>query len=104
MIRQVHVNDLPERLPIPRDLERKIQYDACRGQLSYDGFMSKATFDRLYRLAEDRNYRRALEELFQLCTFEDADSVPSRATTPALCAGVGLALVAAAVALAALLL
>jgi hypothetical protein len=74
MIRAVAVEKLPEGLSFPGDLEPKIHYDAGRHQLAFEGFMSKATFDRLYRLADDRDYRRALEELFQVCTFDDSES------------------------------
>jgi len=73
MIREVPVENLPDGLSFPSDLAGRVQYDASRHKLAFDGFMSKATFDRLYRLAEDREYRRALEELFQLCTFDDSD-------------------------------
>jgi hypothetical protein len=77
MIRAVAVEKLPEGLSFPGDLEPKIHYDAGRHQLAFEGFMSKATFDRLYRLADDRDYRRALEELFQVCTFDDRFSTGS---------------------------
>ena len=72
MIRHVSLEQLPERFHLPEDLGRKLAYDPQRRQLSFEGFMSKATFDRLYRLAEDRAYRHALEQLFQICTFEES--------------------------------
>jgi hypothetical protein len=78
MIRAVPVEKLPEGLSFPGDLEPKIHYDAGRHQLAFEGFMSKATFDRLYRLADDRDYRRALEELFQVCTFDDSERAGGR--------------------------
>jgi hypothetical protein len=74
MIRHVFLERLPDGLRFPGDLDRKMDYDPQRRRLSFDGFMSKATFDRLYRLAEDRDYRHALEELFQQCTFDEPDS------------------------------
>ena len=74
MIRNVFLERLPDGLQFPGDLERKVSYDPQRQRLCFDGFMSKATFDRLYRLAEDRDYRHALEQLFQVCTFEEPGS------------------------------
>jgi hypothetical protein len=73
MIRAVSVDRLPEGLSFPGDLQRKIHFDPNQRRLAFEGFMSKATFDRLYRLTDDREYRRALEELFQVCTFDDTD-------------------------------
>lgn len=78
MIRAVSVDRLPEGLSFPGDLQRKIHYDPSQRRLAFEGFMSKATFDRLYRLTDDRDYRRALEELFQACTFDDTDDVHHR--------------------------
>ncbi len=72
MIRHVSLERLPEGFQLPEDLGRKLAYDPQRRRLSFKGFMSKATFDRLYRLAEDRAYRHALEQLFQICTFEES--------------------------------
>ena len=74
MIRAVPVDRLPEGLSFPGDLQRRIHYDPSRHRLAFGGFMSKATFDRLYRLTDDREYRRALEELFQVCTYDDSES------------------------------
>ncbi len=73
MIRAVSVDKLPEGLSFPGDLQRKIHYDPSQRRLAFEGFMSKATFDRLYRLTDDREYRRALEALFQECTFDETD-------------------------------
>ncbi|MCL4205956.1 MAG: hypothetical protein KJ000_26020 [Pirellulaceae bacterium] len=95
MIRAVPVQKLPEGLSFPGDLERKIHYDASRRQLAFEGFMSKATFDRLYRLADDREYRRALEELFQLCTFDDSERADRRPAARFVLVAIGLAFVAA---------
>jgi len=103
MIREVPVRNLPEGLSFPRDLEERIHYDPNRHKLAFEGFMSKATFDRLYRLAEDREYRRALEELFQLCTFDDSDLAGQRRARAFVGLAIGLACVAIVVALAVLL-
>jgi hypothetical protein len=77
MKHHVHVQTLPPGLSFPPDLERKVCFDQDRKQLCFEGFMSKATFDRLYRLAEDRDYRRAVEQLFQLSTFDDPVAEPA---------------------------
>jgi hypothetical protein len=74
MIGRVKVKSLPSGIRFPEDLQPKLRYDDQGKQLIFDGFMSKSTFDRLYRLTEDREYRRALEQLFQVCTFDDADT------------------------------
>ncbi len=95
MIRAVPVQKLPDGLSFPGDLQPKIHYDAGRHQLAFEGFMSKATFDRLYRLADDRDYRRALEELFQLCTFDDSERADSRSVPGFVLVAIGLAFVAA---------
>jgi hypothetical protein len=100
MIRAVPVDRLPEGLSFPGDLQRRIHYDASRHRLAFEGFMSKATFDRLYRLADDREYRRALEELFQICTFDDSDRADGRKVQGLVWAMIGVAGVAVLFALA----
>jgi hypothetical protein len=97
MIGRVKVEHLPKELSFPEDLQPKVHYDDQGKQLIFEGFMSKATFDRLYRLAEDREYRRALEELFQVCTFDDAAQTgrhPSRAVMCMVAVGATAALIA----------
>jgi hypothetical protein len=91
MIRAVPVGKLPEGLSFPGDLQRRIHYDASRHRLAFEGFMSKATFDRLYRLADDREYRRALESLFQICTFDDSERADSHRIPSLVWAMIGLA-------------
>ncbi len=61
---------LPDGLAFPPELGDRIRYDADRHKLSFRGFMCKAEFDRLSRLHDDWGYRRALEDLFRLCTLE----------------------------------
>ena len=100
MIRAVSVDRLPEGLSFPGDLQRKIHYDPSQRRLAFEGFMSKATFDRLYRLAEDREYRRALEELFQACTFDDSDGARHGHIQVLVPAMIGLACLAVVFALA----
>ena len=91
MIREVQVNRLPEGLSFPRDLRERIHYDANGHKLAFEGFMSKATYDRLYQLAEDREYRRALEELFQVCTFDDSSPEEQRRARVFVGLAIGLA-------------
>ena len=67
----VNMPDFPERLQFPPDLSDRIRYDTARKRLVYDGFMSKTDFDRLCRVSDDWGYRRALEDLFRLCTPEE---------------------------------
>jgi hypothetical protein len=66
----VRLDRLPDGLAFPPDLLERVTHDATRKTLSFRGFMSKADFDRLSRLSEDWGYRRSLEELFRLCSFE----------------------------------
>lgn len=70
----VKLESLPPGLRFPADLADRISFDPGRSRLIHHGFMSKADFDRLYRLHPDWGYRRALEELFRLCTVEDSPS------------------------------
>jgi hypothetical protein len=67
----VSMPNSPERLPFPPDLSDRIRYDTTGRRLVYDGFMSKTDFDRLCRVSDDWGYRRALEDLFRLCTPEE---------------------------------
>lgn len=73
MIRGVRLARLPDGLEFPSELKAKISYAADQGQLQFQGFMSKTDFDKLVRLHNDLAYQRALEQLFQLCTFPAAD-------------------------------
>ena len=69
MIRSVRLERLPNGLRFPDELTSKISFDAGRQELQYDGFMSKTDFDKLVRLHNDLSYQRALERLFQICTY-----------------------------------
>ena len=64
----VRLDSLPDGLAFPPEMEGRIAFDAARRTLSFEGFMSKADFDRLSRLHDDWGYRRTLEELFRLCS------------------------------------
>lgn len=70
MIRYASLKTLPPEVSFPEDLRSRIHHDAAVGRLGFDGFMSKAVFDRLYRLSDDWDYRQALERLFTICTFD----------------------------------
>ena len=60
----VPLDRVPIGLVVPPELEGRFGYVADRKELWYDGFMSKATFDRLGTLCDDWDYRAALERLF----------------------------------------
>ena len=64
----VRMGRLPDGLQFPPDLLDRIWYDAEGRRLVFRGFMSKAEFDRLFRLSDDWGYRRPLEDLFRECT------------------------------------
>jgi hypothetical protein len=66
----------PEGLKFPADLAERIWYDPTRRRLVHRGFMSKSDFDRLCRLSDDWGYRRALEDLFRLCTPDEPRTWP----------------------------
>jgi len=70
MDRFVKLDILPDGLQFPSEQRARISYDAAQRRLVFRGFMSKADFDRLIVLSSDWGYRRALEELFRLCTPE----------------------------------
>jgi hypothetical protein len=66
MIHQVPLNDAPCDLKVPDDLKERFWYEAEQKRLCFDGFMSKATFDRLEKLSKDGHYQYALNELFRI--------------------------------------
>lgn len=70
MLRSVKLDRLPDDLLFPEKLAGRISYDAATRELRFDGFMSKTDFDKFVRLHNDIGYQRALEQLFQKCTFE----------------------------------
>ena len=91
MDRFVKLESLPPGLKFPADLADRISFDAEKHRLTHRGFMSKADFDRLYRLHPDWTYRRALEELFRLCTLEDSQGPFHLSRWLAALTGVGVA-------------
>jgi hypothetical protein len=73
----VHVASLealPPGFQFPGELRDRIWYDRAQQRLLFRGFMSKAMFDRLDGLLADRNYHRALEQLFRESVYEDSGS------------------------------
>ena len=72
----VPLDRLPESFQVPANLEGRFRYDPKRKQLSFDGSMYKATFDRLKTLSGDLAYQRALERLFQLSVSEEPAASP----------------------------
>jgi hypothetical protein len=86
MIRSVSLQHLPEGLEFPPELSHRIAYDARERKLAYEGYMSKTHFDKLIHLDKSDEYRRAIEELFQICEFEveDTSAKPRRAVVTVL--------------------
>jgi hypothetical protein len=82
MIRSVRLERLPADFQFPEEMKAKISFDASHQQLQFNGFMSKTDFDKLVRLHNDLAYQRALERLFQTCTFSTA--APTPASSPRL--------------------
>ncbi len=94
MIRSVRLERLPPDLRFPEEMTAKISFDVACRQLQFNGFMSKTDFDKLVRLHNDLAYQRALERLFQSCTFSASAPVPSPRRLPLVFAGVATAAVA----------
>jgi hypothetical protein len=67
----VRLDHLPDDVKFPSELSDRIRYDAQEHRLVFQGFMSKADFDRLIGVHSDWAVRRALEDLFRLCTPEE---------------------------------
>jgi hypothetical protein len=60
-----------EPLQFPDSLADRIWFDSDRKRLVFQGFMSKATYDRLDALSNDDVYQRALDELFRQSVYEE---------------------------------
>lgn len=99
MLRSVKLEQLPSGLSFPEKLADRISYDPALGELQFSGFMSKTDFDKLVRLHNDIAYQRALERLFQICTFEsNQQPAGSRMSRVLVAAGATAAVVALTVA------
>jgi hypothetical protein len=68
----VRLDVLPDGFTIPDQYRDRFRFDADTRRLYFQGFMSKADFDKLYLLSENWSYRRSLEELFRQSTIEPA--------------------------------
>ncbi len=55
----------------PEALADRIWFDSQRKRLAFRGFMSKAAYDRLDGISSDRDYQRAVEELFRQSVYEE---------------------------------
>jgi hypothetical protein len=76
MVRSVALDHLPDGLQLPPDLQEKAVFDGERKQLAFHGFMSKQDFDRLAGLSRDLPWQRTVEQLFQLCVYEEQEERP----------------------------
>jgi hypothetical protein len=72
MDHQVPLREIPPELAVPDELKQRFRYDDQRKRLCFDGFMSKAVFDRLEKLDADSDFQHALDELFRISTPEDS--------------------------------
>ena len=70
MEHSVKLATLPEGLKFPERLGDRVRFDAAGGRLSFQGFMTKCTYDELIALSDSIDFHRALEELFVLSSEE----------------------------------
>ena len=99
MLRHVKLERLPDGLSFPQKLAERISYAAESHELRFAGFMSKTDFDKLVRLHNDIAYQRALDRLFQICTFEsEPQGTGRRSKLVLIAAGTAAAIVAVSVA------
>ncbi len=70
MDHDVALKRLPDRLVFPAELRDKIHFDEKHELLTYRGPMSKREFETLWQLHPDSDYRRAIEELFRVATWD----------------------------------
>jgi len=76
MEHSVELTRLPDQVRFPERLRERVRFDATRGRLIFQGFMTKCAYDELATLTDDAAYHRALEELFVLTS---AEAVPASA-------------------------
>lgn len=72
MTRSVPLHEIPTDLRFPHEVEDRIRYNAAERRLEFDGSMSKSDFDRLLPLDSSIAYQRAVEQLFQECSYSTA--------------------------------
>ncbi len=92
MIHYVPLETLPNDLCVPPELEHRFWYEVDKSRLAFDGPMYKATFDKLWALSGDRQYRFAVEELFRRCVPEEP-SVSNTSVCRLLIGGLVLAVI-----------
>jgi hypothetical protein len=66
----VKLDRFPEGVEFPPHMKDRFHFDAEAHRLVFRGYMSKADFDQISQLTSDWKFRRALEDLFRLCTPE----------------------------------
>jgi len=66
MEHSVILQQLPRGLELPAAVKDRIRFDAGKKRLYFRGFMSKAEYDQLARLAQNLDYQLAVERLFEL--------------------------------------
>ena len=91
----VPLERIPDHFPIPDELQSRFAYDATRKGLTFEGWMCKATYDRLRDISNDYHYQRALERLFQIAIPVE-DTPPHHGFGLLITAGLALATVLAA--------
>jgi len=69
----VSLDQMPRGFKIPADLADRLHFEPESRRLVHTGFMSKADFDLLCQKTDDWGFRRKLDDLFRLCSDEDAD-------------------------------
>ena len=69
MDHSVKLDRLPSDLEFPPELTNRIRYDSQRRLIVFHGPMSKATYDKLWKVHDDGEYRRAIEKLFCQATY-----------------------------------
>ena len=83
MEHSVQLKRLPEGLQFPERLGQRIRFDAAAGRLSFQGFMTKCSYDELSAISEDGDYHRALEQLFVLTSEEVVPETARRSVSAA---------------------
>lgn len=97
MDHSVNLDPLPQGLEFPPELRNRIRYDSQRKAIVFHGFMSKATYDRLLKLHDNGEYRRAIENLFSQATYDLETSKRGRWTSLFVPVGVVLLVAIAAI-------
>jgi len=62
----VQLSSMPTEIQGDSNLAEPLSYDAAQKQLSYRGFMTRASYDYLRDLSRNTEYQQALLELYQM--------------------------------------